>query len=69
MSAAPRPSVRGLWVQAGGETPDYNHERFLELMHQHGHLLKPGDHGYEEAPKSLPCGRPNRSDDGEGPRS
>ena len=60
-----KPSVYELWLQAGGETPDYDRDRYIELMREHRYLLKPGDDGYEEAPKGLPCGWPNRSDDKE----
>jgi hypothetical protein len=47
-----------LWQQAGGGTPDYDRNRYLTLMREHGHILSPGDEGYEDAPRSLPCGWP-----------
>jgi hypothetical protein len=61
------PSVYELWLQAGGETPDaYDRDRFIALMKEHGYILSPGDDGYAEAPKGLPCGwPPNRSDEKE----
>jgi hypothetical protein len=49
--AAPKPQPARLWEQAG-EDP----ERYRDLMRQHGHLLAPGDEGYEEGSRSLPCG-------------
>jgi len=58
---AERPSPYVLWLRAGGETPgEYNRDRYLSLMREHGYLLAPGDDGYEEAPKGLPCGWPHR---------
>jgi hypothetical protein len=56
-----KPSVYELWLQAGGDNPAaYDRDRFVALMREHGHLLKPGDDGYEDAPKGLPCGWPGR---------
>lgn len=52
----PRPGPRELWQQAGGGTPAYDRERYLELLREHGHLLSPGDEGYEEGSRALPCG-------------
>ena len=49
----PVPSPIELWQQAG-EDPG----RYRELMREHGLLLSPGDEGYAEAPKTLPCGWP-----------
>ncbi len=45
-----------LWKQAGGGTPHYSQERYLELMREHGYLipLKPG-----EKREPLPCGWPD----------
>ena len=57
-----KPSVYELWQQAGGETPDYDRDRYVALMCEHGYILSPGDDGYEEAPKGLPCGWPHRND-------
>lgn len=46
-----------LWVEAGGGTPGYDRQRYLSLLREHGHVLRPGDDGYEEAARSaLPCG-------------
>ena len=50
---AERPSPGHLWHQAGG-----NGARYRELMREHGHLLEPGDEGYERASRALPCGYP-----------
>lgn len=61
------PSVYELWQQAGGESPDFDRTRYLDLMHEHGYLLRPGDDGYEEAPKGLPCGWPHRDEVAKGP--
>lgn len=52
----PKPGPRELWQQAGGGTPAYDRERYLGLLREHGHLVSPGDEGYEETPRSLPCG-------------
>ena len=57
---SPAPSPMELWHQAGGGTDSYDRERYLELMRQHGHLLKPGDEGYEDASPNLSCGWPHR---------
>lgn len=54
-------SARGpyeLYVQAGGGTPAYSQERYLELLHEHGHVIRKGEPGYEEAAGTLPCGWP-----------
>jgi hypothetical protein len=56
------PSPMELWQQAGGGTPAYDRQRYLDLMRQYGHLLSPGDDGYEDASASLPCGWPHRGD-------
>jgi hypothetical protein len=48
---APRPTMGQLWDQSG-EDP----ERYRELLREHGYLLSPGDEGYEEGSRSLPCG-------------
>lgn len=48
--AAP-PSPHELWERAGGDAVEYH-----RLMRVHGHLLAPGDEGYEDAPGNLPCG-------------
>jgi hypothetical protein len=50
--ANPSPSV--LWEQAAGDGQEYR-----RLMREHGHLIGPGDPGYDPgAPRSLPCGWP-----------
>lgn len=54
-----------LWRQAGGGTKDYDPGRYGDLMHEHGYLLRPGDEGYEEAPRNLPCGWPHRPEAGD----
>ena len=56
-----RPGPMELWHQAGGGTPDYDRDRYLSLLREHGHLLSPGDEGYGEAPRNLPCGWPARA--------
>lgn len=41
-----------LWVQAE-ENPD----EYRRLLREHGHILRPGDAGYDpDAPRTLPCG-------------
>jgi hypothetical protein len=50
----PKPSIGQLWNQAGGDG-----ERYRELMREHGYILKPGDEGYEEGVRNLPCGWPH----------
>jgi hypothetical protein len=48
----PRPSPAVLWEQAGG-----NRDLYRGLLHEHGHILAPGDDGYDpDAPRTLPCG-------------
>ena len=49
-----------LWLQAGGGTPAYDRDRYLDLMREHGLILRPGDDGYEDADRNLPCGWPGR---------
>jgi hypothetical protein len=53
MTGTARPSPMKLWQEAGGDG-----ERYRELMRQHGHLLSPGDEGYDETSRNLPCGWP-----------
>ena len=48
-----KPSPGILWNQAGGDG-----DRYRELMREHGLLLSPGDEGYEQASRTLPCGYP-----------
>lgn len=50
---ADRPSAYELWMEAGEDRA-----RYRELLRQHGHLLSPGDEGYEQASATLPCGWP-----------
>jgi hypothetical protein len=58
-----KPTPRMLWLRAGGETPgQYDRDRYLALLREHGHLLSPGDEGYDDAPRNLPCGWPYHSD-------
>jgi hypothetical protein len=48
----PRLSPAELWEKSGG-----NRDRYRDLLHRHGHLLAPGDEGYDEnAPQVPPCG-------------
>ena len=54
VSAGPSPFA--LWQQANGDG-----DRYRELMREHGHLLSPGDEGYEEASRNLPCGWPGKT--------
>lgn len=56
------PSPYQLWVQAGGETDHYDQAEYLRPMRVHGHLLYPGDDGYEQGSRNLPCGWPHRSE-------
>jgi hypothetical protein len=53
---AGKPSPGLLWEQAGGGTPSYDREEYLRLMHEHGHILRPGDEGYERSSRTLSCG-------------
>jgi 8-oxo-dGTP pyrophosphatase MutT (NUDIX family) len=46
-----RPSPFTLWQEAGGDG-----ERYRALMREHGHILRPGDEGYEDGARELPCG-------------
>jgi hypothetical protein len=55
--SAPKPSIGQLWNQAAGDG-----DRYRELMRQHGYILKPGDEGYEEGSRVLPCGWPRMSE-------
>jgi len=48
-----KPSPGQLWNQAGGDE-----DRYRELMRQHGHLIRRGEPGFEEASATLPCGYP-----------
>jgi hypothetical protein len=50
-------SPRDLWVKAGGGTDRYSRRAYLDLMREHGHVLRPGDEGHEEGRRDLPCGR------------
>ena len=63
-----KPGVYQLWQQAGGENhAEYDRDRFIALMREHGYLLCPGDEGYEDAPRNLPCGWPHRDEVEKGP--
>jgi hypothetical protein len=47
-----RPTPYELWVQSGEDGEEYR-----RLLRQHGHILSPGDQGYDpNAPRTLPCG-------------
>lgn len=61
-AASATPSPRELWLQAGGDTPQFSRERYQELMIEHGLLipLQPG-----EKAEPLPCGWPHRRTDEE----
>jgi hypothetical protein len=48
-----RPPMFELWQQAGGDG-----ERYRELLHEWGYVLRPGDKDYEDASPALPCGWP-----------
>jgi hypothetical protein len=56
-----KPDAYDLWVQAGGGTPGYSRDRYQELLREHGLILSPGDDGYEQGVRNLPCGWPGRS--------
>jgi hypothetical protein len=56
------PAPHELWQQAGGDP-----ETYRGLMRQHGHLLAPGDEGYEDGGRNLSCGWPHRGESGETP--
>lgn len=58
------PSPAQLWREAGGGTDHYDPERYKELMRKFGHLLRPGDDGYEDATSALPCGWPGDREEG-----
>jgi hypothetical protein len=63
-----KPSVYELWQEAGGESAhSYDRDQFVASMREHGYLLSPGDDGYEEGPKGLPCGWPHRGEAGTEP--
>lgn len=48
----PRPSPAELWERSGE-----NRDLYASLLREHGHVLAPGDEGYDEnAPRTLPCG-------------
>jgi hypothetical protein len=50
-------SPYGLWVTAGGESPEgADREKYHRLLRESGYLLIPGDAGYEDASATLPCG-------------
>ena len=51
-----QPSPRELWLQSGGDTPQFSGERYRQLMIEHGLLipLKP-----DEKAEPLPCGWPH----------
>lgn len=47
------PNMAELWHQAGGDG-----QKYRDLLHEHGYTLRPGDPGYGDAPRTLPCGWP-----------
>jgi hypothetical protein len=53
MAMAEHPSPGQLYNQAAGDTA-----RYLQLVREHGYVLKPGDEGYEQGSRTLPCGWP-----------
>ena len=55
-----KPSLFDLWKQAGGGTGTYDPQRYHDLLVEHGHLVSPGDEGYEDAAPGLPCGWPGK---------
>lgn len=57
-----KPSIMDLWRQAGGGTDHWDSQRYRDLMHEHGYLLRPGDDGYEDATHTLPCGWPGNNE-------
>ena len=58
--STPKPSIERLWQQSGGDGG-----RYRELMRQHGYILSPGDEGYEDGSRTLPCGwQPGTAADG-----
>ncbi len=59
---AERPSPYALWVEAGGSTKEFDPSRYRELLREYGDLLKPGDEGYDETARNLPCGWPGRDE-------
>lgn len=65
---AERLPPRVLWLEAGGGTARYDQERYRRLLREHGHILHPGDEGYEEADRAMACGwtpkDENRSEEG-----
>ena len=40
MSTSERPTLNELWTQAGGGTEGYDAGRYLNLMREHGHVLR-----------------------------
>jgi hypothetical protein len=57
-----RPSLFSLWQQAGGGTDAYDPQRYRELAREHGHIMQPGDEGYEQGVRVLSCGWPHSHD-------
>lgn len=56
MTGTARPSPMELWHEACGDG-----ERYRQLMREHKHLLSPGDEGYGQGSRDLPCGWPGGS--------
>ena len=62
---AETPSMGQLWYDAGGGTPAYSRERYLELLLEHGYLTvclcachADGSGHCEKCRPELPCGWP-----------
>jgi len=55
MTAA-RPPLGLLWAQAGGGTASYDPQKYHDLLVEHGHILRPGDEGYDQGSRTLSCG-------------
>lgn len=50
-TATDRPGPAELWQQACGDRDEY-----MRLMREHGHVVRPGDTGYDPDAKGLACG-------------
>ena len=55
LGAPPGPAE--LWHEAGGGTSRWDPKCYRDLLYEHGHLLRPGDEGYENASAGLACRR------------
>lgn len=52
-----KPTLYECWVKAGGNTADFDRDRYRELLIEHGHLV-PAAPGQD---KNLPCGWPGNT--------